>query len=136
MSLQDFPKSIGTVVWNVLHNEIGKIHISAPANRVTPIMKLSTYFHKRKMACYINRQFGVLKRESRIKEPNRQNCLRRNASNGANSDSYYPNIIESTIVRKRRLPARENSAVCTFLLANYMIGLIVSVKVVSITLEE
>lgn len=64
------PKApIGTVVWNVLHNGVGKIHISAPSNRATPIMRLSTYFHKRKKACYINRQFGVLKRWSSIKNP-------------------------------------------------------------------
>ena len=136
MSLQDFPKSIGTVVWNVLHNEIGKIHISAPSNRVTPIMKLSTYFHKRKKACYTNRQFGVLKMESGGEENNRQNCLYSYTSNGANSDSYYPNIIGSTIVRERRLPTRVNSALWTFLPTNDMTGLIVSVKVVSITLEE
>ena len=91
----------------MLHNRLGKSHINALSNRLTLIMKFSVHFHKREKACSINRQSGLLKMEGDGDETNGPNCLCRYASNGANPDNYYPNIINQLIVRERRLPTRK-----------------------------
>jgi len=95
------------------------------------IMELSIDSRKREKACYINRQFGVLKMRNGV---GRQ-TIDQIAYAAMRHTSLIPiAIVQQLLVKERRVPTRGDSCMWTFLPANYMAERNVSVKVVSITL--